>query len=181
MEAEILKVGNEVRDLKLNKADKDVIKAKVDELLNLKAKLEGKEPAKAAPAKAAPAKAAAPSPAPAPAPKKVEVNAFIEGRFPKYTSPKPQPLSGGTNLTTNLKAMPSDEEIFINDISLNLDALDARLSYFSFISGFQPGKSDSKAINILLNSNTPSASGHNNINRWFKHCNSYSLEERNKW
>ena len=163
-----------MRDLKLNKADKDAIKAKVDELLNLKAKLEGKEPANAA----APAPKAA---APAPAPKKVEVNAFIEGRFPKYTSPKPQPLSSGTTLTTNLKAMPTDEEIFINDISLNLDALDARLSYFSFISGFQPGKSDSKAINILLKSNTPSASGHNNINRWFKHCNSYSLEERNKW
>jgi len=77
--------------------------------------------------------------------------------------------------------MPTDEDIFINDISLNLDALDARLSHFSFISGFQPGKSDSKAINILLKSNTPSASGHNNINRWFKNCNSYSLEERNKW
>ena len=84
-----MKVGNEVRDLKLNKADKDVIKKKVDELLALKAKQENKEPTKSAPVPAS-----KPAPAPAPA-KKEEFNGFVEGRFPKYTSPKPQPPTGG--------------------------------------------------------------------------------------
>lgn len=84
-----MKVGNEVRDLKLNKADKDAIKAKVDELLALKAKQEGKEPAKTV-APVATSKPAAPAPA-----KKEEFNGFIEGRYPKYTSPKPQPPTGG--------------------------------------------------------------------------------------
>ena len=118
---------------------------------------------------------------PAPAPKKEDINAFIEGKFPIYTTPKPLPLCGGIALTTNIKSIPSDNEIFIDDNSLNLDAMDAKLAYYPFLTGFKPSKVDVNALNILYNSNTPSTSGHNNINRWFKHCHSYSFEEKQKW
>jgi len=176
-----LRVGDEVRDLKLNKADKDIIKLKVDELLMLKQKLGGDSKAPAASVKSDTPVKSKSTPPPVPAPKKEDVNAFIEGRFPKYTTPKPQLLTGGIALTTNLKSIPSDDEIFIDDSSLNLDAMDAKLAYYPFLMGFKPSNVDVKALNILYNSNTPSTSGHNNINRWFKHCNSYSFEEKQKW
>ena len=151
--AAIVAAGDKVRDLKAAKADKAEIKAKVDELLALKAKYQEVT-----------GKAYAPGSAPAPkaAPKKEEVKKapVVPAAAPKKARPTPP-----SSVWAAGKVDPA--------------LLEARLKVFSYVGGYAPSAEDCKVLDALGGEGFQSSGV--STSRWLRNVKSFTAGQRATW
>eukprot|EP01032_Pedospumella_encystans_P022856 gene22856-25885_t len=101
---------------------------------------------------------------------------------PKYTTPAPAKLAAAGAATISATTVPSAEEVQVASADASnsawLSALDARLAYFSYVAGFQPGAADASLLAAVV---AAGAEGHANVARWLRSVQSFSAEERAQW
>jgi hypothetical protein len=198
-EAELLNsitlVGDEVRQLKAAKAGKDVIKAKVDELLALKTKyqeLTGQAPGQ--PAAAAPAASAEKSKGDKKADKKdgkaekkeAKAKPSKKGLLPVTHSSHLCPLEE-TAATAPVAAptraaapVPPPASVWVNG-NLDIASLEAKLKVFSYVAGYEPTAEDNRVLAALESLPSAAAASNPQIARWLRNVTSVPPAERSTW
>jgi len=103
---------------------------------------------------------------------------------PKYTTPAPAKQAAAGAATISATTVPSAEEVLAASADASnsawLSALDARLAYFSYVAGFQPGAADARLVSAVVAAGA-SVEGHVNVARWLRSVQSFAAEERAQW
>lgn len=181
--------GDEIRDLKKNKADKDTIMKHVGELNELKAKYEQEtgtpfvSPNQQGSSKKKDKGAKKEEKKPQQQPSKKEKKAAAQ---PKEQQPKPQGKSGAASRPKQQqqpKQQAPAAKASTTNAPLNLDRLNEALALQSYVSGFVPTKDDKAAFDALASVMTVTsfAPQHANAKRWFTHIASFTPNERAQW
>ena len=100
---------------------------------------------------------------------------------PKYTTPAPAKHAAAAGATISAATVPSAEEVLAATTSAPsvwLAALDARLAYFSYVAGFQPGAADATLATVAAGADI---NAYANVARWLRSVQSFSAEDKALW
>jgi len=169
----ITSVGDEIRQLKAAKADKDSIKTKVDELLALKTRyqeLTGHAPG--APVNSALSEKKE---------NKSEKKESKQKTQKKDASPAPTAPQTVNAAAPAPKPVVSSPPVSVwVQGNLNLEFLEAKLKVFSYVSGYEPTADDHRVLAALNGLGNVSAN-YPQISRWHRNVSTFSEEERANW
>jgi len=171
----IANLGDEIRQLKSQKASKETLQPKIDQLLALKnqyKQVSGQDytpPGTSKPATEKPKEEkktkATPTNNNAPATNK---------KNEKKTESKEQPTTTPTPTPVPTNKSNKSDNLF--------DQLNSQLLLTPYIEGFVPSKEDAKVFNMITSNHMQlDRNTHQNLVRWFNHVSSFSATQRSSW